>query len=325
MNDAFSIDDVALEDVGECLVCSSTEHTEIFTARDTLHDLPGEWSVRRCARCGHGFTSPRPDRDSISLYYPSDYSPFSSPIADPRTPGRKSPVRDALRALVDPREVMLPAASSPGKALEVGCGSGRFLLELAELGWDVQGIEPSPAAVAEFRKNHDLPVTVGTIGEAEIPPASLDLVVALMVLEHLHDPLADARKMASWIRPGGSLMGSVPNCSSWEFRVFGPEWFALQVPTHLSHFSPRSLGRLLVEAGFDTPRIVGQRNVSNLMVHLGRALDRRGSGLAHVFLDYPVRGPRALRLATWPMATLLAVMGQAGRMSFLARKPPSAS
>lgn len=118
-------------------------------------------------------------------------------------------------------------------------------------------------------------------------------------------------------------MGSVPNCQSWEFRAFGPNWYALQVPTHLSHFTPRSLSRLLVGAGFDPPQIIGQRNVGNLMMQLGRALERRGWPGSRRCLDFPLKGPRTLRLAVWPAAALLAAVGQAGRMTFVAQRPPA--
>ncbi len=200
----------------------------------------------------------------------------------------------------------------PGTALEVGCGSGRFLAELVQRGWRVHGLEPSAAAAARAAKALEIQVDAGTVEAARYPEDSFDLVAALMVLEHLHDPLADTRRVAQWIRPGGWFMGSVPNCASWEFRKFGPSWYALQLPTHLSHFTPVSLARLLVEAGFEPPRIVHQRNVSNLAVHLGRALDRRGWPLSRLFLDFPVRGPLALRLALWPFATLLAAARQGG-------------
>ncbi len=321
MSNEFSMDQVGLEVVDRCLVCGSTGHSEILEAHDTLHGLPGRWFVRRCHACGHGFTSPRPDRDSISLYYPADYSPFASPIAADEPHGWQPGLKRAVSRLFDPREVVFPADQVGGDALEIGCGSGRFLVELARRGWRVQGVEPSSSAVAGLTSVHGITVTQGTVDKVDFAPSSFDLVVGLMVLEHLHDPAADTRKIASWLRPGGTFMGSVPNCASWELHTFGADWYALQLPTHLSHFTPGSLSQLLADAGFDPPRIIGQRNISNLMIHFGRALKRRGWPGSRILLDYPIRGPRALRLATWPVAALLAAVGQAGRMTFVARTP----
>jgi len=320
MSRSFTLEEVGLETVARCPVCRSAEHVRVFDARDTLHGLPGEWTVRLCSSCGHGFTSPRPDRDSVSLYYPEDYSPFSSPVAPPPNSLPMRWLKSISHALLDPREILMPPIE-PGRALEVGCGSGRFLAELTQQGWKVQGLEPSSATAARAAASLGLRVDCGTIENAEYANGEFDLVIGLMVLEHLHDPLADARRIAAWIRPGGFFLGSVPNAACWEFQALGSDWFALQVPTHLSHFTPASLARLLIDSGFDPPTIVHQRNVSNLMVHLGRALERRGWPLSRLFLDYPVRGPLPLRLAVWPLATLLAAARQGGRMTFLTQKP----
>lgn len=323
MSTRFSLEDVGIESVERCLVCGCPDHELIFEARDTLHGLPGVWAVRQCRECGHGFTSPRPDRASIGLYYHDEYSPFHSPAAREAPSGLEGWLKGLLHPLLDPRETILPRSLTTGRALEVGCGSGRFLVELGGKGWQVQGLEPSALAVDNAARKGEIEVTRGTVETVDFPASSFDLVVGLMVLEHLHDPVADTRKIATWLRPGGSFMGSVPNCRSWEFRAFGPNWYALQVPTHLSHFTPRSLSRMLVDAGFEPPRIIGQRNISNLMIHLGRALERRGWSCGKIFLDYPVHGPRILRWMTWPVAFLLAAIGQAGRITFVAHKPVS--
>ncbi len=103
MSGSFAIDDVGIEVVEKCLVCTSSDHFEILKAHDTLHGLPGLWCVRKCRACGHGFTSPRPDRDSISLYYPDDYSPFSAPVAPPRNSTVIRWLKSISRPLLDPR------------------------------------------------------------------------------------------------------------------------------------------------------------------------------------------------------------------------------
>ena len=52
-----------------------------------------------------------------------------------------------LRVLLDREEQERP--SSLGRALDLGCGTGRWSLELARRGWDVTGIDLVPKAVAE--------------------------------------------------------------------------------------------------------------------------------------------------------------------------------
>ncbi|MFV1978959.1 MAG: class I SAM-dependent methyltransferase [Myxococcota bacterium] len=223
--------------------------------------------------------------------------------------------------LLDPKEQVLPKGTVSGKALEVGCGSGRLLAQLAAAGWEVVGLEPSQATVDRIRRQTNLEIFHGAIDSAEFSDDSFDLVAAIMVLEHLHDPLGDLKKMRRWLRPGAHLMGSVPNCASWEFRYFGPEWYALQVPTHLFHYTPDTLSAMLQQAGFYRIAVYHQRNVNNLMVHLGRWLAQRKSRFARVCLEYPEKGSVGLRLALRPIASLLAWLRQAGRITFVAENP----
>ena len=308
------------EEVTMCPLCRSQDLVPLFSARDELHSLPGKWSVHSCRSCSLMFTSPRPTAEAMPCYYPASYQPFGAPHA----PKDHRPVMATLKGLarrfLDPKEHVLPRNVTPGKALEVGCGSGRFLAQLADSGWQVEGLEPSAETAVRLRETTGLPVTIGSVNEASFKSESFDLVVALMVLEHLHEPLEDLREIHSWLRTGGVLTGSVPNCASWEFRFFGASWYALQVPTHLFHFTPRTLILLLIKAGFTDIRIYHQRNVNNLMVHVGRFLQRHRIPGSRTCLEDPIRGPAPLRYALRPVASVLAWLGQAGRISFTARK-----
>jgi len=311
-----------IEKVERCPLCGSRRLSLQFVAHDTLHGMPGEWGVVACSDCRLMWTSPRPTRETVASFYPEEYQPHGGHFA-PASPGDRAPLLRRLAGRVlDPKEVVIPDPHRPRRVLEVGCGSGRVLAELADKGWDAHGLEPSAAAVATLRAHRDLPVRVGTIEETTYPSGSFDLIVASMVLEHLHDPIADVVKLRNWLCPGGHLTGSVPNCASWEFRFFGAEWFALQLPTHLFHFTPSTLTLLLEKAGFTHIRIHHQRNVSNLMIHFGRFLEKHRLPSAKIFLDYPTIGPRALRLVVRPAASVLAWSRQAGRISFVAKRSP---
>src|SRR3546814_3023143 len=80
-------------------------------------------------------------------------------------------------------------------------------------------------------------VSLEAAGDPQLP---FDLIVGWMVLEHLHQPLDVLQKLRSWVRPDGWLVLSVPDAGGLEFRLFGDRWYALQLPTHLHHFSPET-------------------------------------------------------------------------------------
>jgi len=106
--------------------------------------------------------------------------------------------------------VALEAAPSPcRRALDVGCGQGHLVEELAAVTDSVVGLEPDPQALARAadRLDHLDNVTLvqADVLTAELPLAGFDLVTAVAVLHHL--PLeAGLSRLADLVAPGGSLV-----------------------------------------------------------------------------------------------------------------------
>ncbi|WP_436792054.1 class I SAM-dependent methyltransferase [Yinghuangia sp. YIM S10712] len=65
--------------------------------------------------------------------------------------------RAGIAALLD-REVA-DRPQPPGRALDIGCGRGRFTPELAQRGWQAVGIDYVPAAIRAARQHGDAGVT----------------------------------------------------------------------------------------------------------------------------------------------------------------------
>src|SRR5262249_53472381 len=114
-------------------------------------------------------------------------------------------------------------------------------------GWQVTGMDMSPHAVEQAKRHFGLDVVHGTLPHPAIAANSFEVITMGAVLEHLHWPHRVIAAAARALKPGGRLVISVPNFASWGYRFFGADWWPLELPRHLLHFTPATL-RLLVEA-----------------------------------------------------------------------------
>lgn len=309
----------ALEDRPCPLGCSQGDET-LFVASDRLHGLPGMFAVVRCRSCRLIRTNPRPTEAGIAFYYPEDYQPHTTT----RTMTGQEDAFQRIRRLLWPlarwliQDEVLPPIP-PGRMLEVGCATGAFLARMRERQWDVRGIEASPRAASAAR-HAGLDVHAGSIESAVPPDVPYDLIVMFMTLEHLHDPVASLRRLRGWVKPDGWLVASVPNAAALDFTLFRQHGFALQVPTHLFHFTPDTVTSVLDRAGWSVENLFHQRSEANLLASLGLwATDalqapRLGGRLA----NYPC-WPATVRLPLHPLGQVLGRLGQSGRMTIWAR------
>jgi SAM-dependent methyltransferase len=93
-----------------------------------------------------------------------------------------------------------------GLTLDVGCGEGRLSRDLAELGYQVTGVEPAATLLAAAQEEH--PAGSYVLGEAAdlpFPDASASLVVAYNSLMDVDDLDGAMREVARVLKPGGRL------------------------------------------------------------------------------------------------------------------------
>ena len=170
-----------------------------------------------------------------------------------------------------------------GRLLEVGCGNGGMLKGLADLGWQVAGVDFDPVAVAAS-KGKGLRVELGTLEAQLYSRNSFDAIVMSHVIEHVHDPIALLSECRRVLAPGGKLSLVTPHIDAFGHRLFRSSWFCLDPPRHLHLFSVNSLRAALREAGFRRVRIfTTMRDASETFI-ASRSIQRTGRfqmGSAH--------------------------------------------
>ena len=297
-----------------CPLCKARDPELVLEAADPTAG-PGRglvFAVVQCRHCELAYTNPRPDADSMSRFYPADYRPHRRARKIRRAgkrvswwarlSGRSSPERDGGLEWV-----------GQGRLLDFGCGGGNYLRRMADHGWRVTGLDAAVGAVATVQSELGLPALVGSLPHPELEPASFDVVTMWHSLEHVHDPLQTLRDSFRLLIPGGRLVVAVPNRESFAAWAFGPAWFGLDLPRHLTHFTPSTLRTMLHVAGFSVDRIEWIRHADWLRSSAKLACREPGA-------------PRWQRALRWkPLAKLATIATHAARSSdcilAVARRP----
>jgi SAM-dependent methyltransferase len=120
------------------------------------------------------------------------------------------------------REILPVLPAKVARLLDLGCGTGATVALVKEargVEW-AGGVEIDAIAARAAREVCDRVWAVDASCErfeAEIQPASLDLVLCLDVLEHLANPWAMVKRLSPLLVPGGRLIVCVPNIRNWKF------------------------------------------------------------------------------------------------------------
>lgn len=197
-----------------------------------------------CIRCGIGRFHPIPATEEVRALYPDEY------YGEPGT--KFQPLVERLVRLVAARHIgFLSRNLAPGaRVLDVGCGRGVLLRELADRGFEVHGVEISEEATRGADPRAEIRIAT-TLAEAAYDAGSFDEVIIWHVFEHMSDPRAVLEEVHRILEPGGRVVIAVPNFESAQARWAGAAWFHLDLPRHLYHFPLSALRELLRNTGFD--------------------------------------------------------------------------
>ena len=150
-------------------------------------------------------------------------------------------------------QALYGATSGDSRVLEVGCGTGNYILALsARTGCAGWGIDPSARMLDVARaRSTAVQFQLGDAHRLALPDASLDLVFSVDVIHHLQDPLAYLREAYRLLIPGGRLCTATD--SPWVIRHREPlaTHFPETVEADLARYpTVEGLRALYQQAGF---------------------------------------------------------------------------
>jgi len=152
--------------------------------------------------------------------------------------------------------------------LDVGCGAGLLSDPLSRLGARVTGVDPAPSSI-EIARAHAAETGApaqfrqGTVEDVLREGGRFDVVVAMEIVEHIHDVPAFVTAAASLVRPGGLLALSTLNrtLKSFTLAIVAAEhvlrWVAPGTHRWEQFVTPDELQAALTAAGMSEVRRQG--------------------------------------------------------------------
>ena len=184
-----------------CDLCHSNQSDEMVKQRDLLLEVSRDlFTIVKCRNCGLVYLNPRPSKDLLGSYYPTDYYPPVQAKSRPKFQQEVKRLSSRLKRwvledyygypltrpdsrwrvlrqiLLWPNKILrelrgrhpLPWRGE-GKVLDVGCGAGGNLKTLQDQGWEPHGIEISEIAAAHARELTKGQIHTGTVESAPFP------------------------------------------------------------------------------------------------------------------------------------------------------------
>jgi len=228
-----------LIDIENCPICDSKKHSPFIQAVD--HNVSNDkFNIVECNDCNFRFTTPIPTEETIGEYYKSeDYISHSS-----TKKGIINKLYHIIRERAIKQKEQLALKHSENKSiLDIGCGTGDFLGYCKNNGWETLGLEPDQSARELALKNNNVEVkSLSNLYSLE--ENSFDVITMWHVLEHVYNLNKDIQQFKKLLKPNGTLIIAVPNCSSKDAKKYKEHWAAYDLPIHLYHFQPKNMKEL---------------------------------------------------------------------------------
>lgn len=183
-------------------------------------------------------THPQPTLDKLGSYY--EFEDYISHTDGKRTFFEKMYHFIKRKAIRDKVNLINSHQPLKGKILDIGAGTGDFLLECKNQNWDILGIEPNEKAkTTAVGKGINIGYTI-----EQLESNSFDVITMWHVLEHVPDVEHQVAELKRLLKPSGTIIIAVPNFKSYDATYYKSYWAAYDVPRHLWHFSKTAIDKL---------------------------------------------------------------------------------
>jgi 2-polyprenyl-3-methyl-5-hydroxy-6-metoxy-1,4-benzoquinol methylase len=195
-------------------------------------------------------TFPQPDLENLGKYYESE--DYISHTDNKRSIFEKAYHFVKNIALKNKLNLINGEQSQKGRILDIGAGTGDFLLTAKNNGWETVGVEPSERA-----KNIAIQKGISFVNEiSDLQNNSFDVITMWHVLEHVPNLELQIQELKRLLKPTGTLIVAVPNFKSYDAQHYKTFWAAYDVPIHFWHFSKKAIQSLFEKVDMKLEKVL---------------------------------------------------------------------
>ena len=250
----------------QCRVCLNDGMSVSYDVREMMFGSRETFRYFQCGRCQCLQIAAIPS--DLTTYYPDNY--YSYETLSPRRGGirnRAKTLRDryALGGRGVTGRVLYRLSPAPklrllsripirkdSSVLDVGCGRGRLLYNLRELGFEqLLGIDPY--IDSDVSHNNGLTVLKRSIDGLD---GKWDVIMFHHSFEHVRNPLETLERVSELLNADGTCLIRMPTVSSYAWRHYGVDWVQLDAPRHLFLHSIESMRLLAPQASLVLSEVV---------------------------------------------------------------------
>lgn len=187
---------------------------------------------------------------------------------------------------------LLPPDLSGAMLLDAGCGTGWFSRAAAEKGALVTSMDIGPRLLEKVKEKCDSRRVEGSLLALPFPAGSFDYIICTEAIEHTPDPAKAVSELCRVLKPGGTLVLTVPN-RAWHFLAVLANALRLRPYEGRENWvSPSELGAWLRGAGCSVEVLTGFHPVPfffRALSSLASALEARAGALLPLMLNLAVK------------------------------------
>jgi 2-polyprenyl-3-methyl-5-hydroxy-6-metoxy-1,4-benzoquinol methylase len=263
-----------------CKICGNKSNSASYTVREMLLGTREEFEYLKCSVCGCLQIVEVPD--DMDRYYPASYHSFD---LGQKKRASQNFVREKLknywkRAYINggflndifvsiagkpgvPKWILKAGVNTKARVLDIGCGDGSRLLRMHEIGFkNLAGIDRYNRHLGNSK--HSIKFIYGELSELQGSESEYDLIMLHHSLEHMDDQGKIFTKINELLSDRGCLVIRIPIVSSYAWRKYKTNWFALDAPRHFYLHTEDSLKLLASNSGFEIMDIYYDSNVQSL-------------------------------------------------------------